>query len=246
MSSKSGTLTGVEESAVKILKRAIELEGAANYQPALVCYQEGIDLLLDVLKGCKDASKRKHFREKVEEYMTRAEQVKDAVQKLKESGKYHEQMKIEENSTGFGYSKVFGPYVDEYITEVHVEDAYIRSFHQINNFVRFCEMLIMRCKNVTNIHLTTTEDSNANQQKDGLHSIAQSLLPYGITLRVEYSTTLHDREITFSNGWIIKIGRGLDYFKKADKFSIGFHEMDLRKCHATTIDVFHKKHTRDR
>jgi len=45
-----------------------------------------------------------------------------------------------------------------------------------------------------------------------------------------------------SNGWVIKIGRGLDYFKPPDsKFSIGNFEMDLRKCHETVVDIFHSK-----
>ena len=44
-------LSGVESSAAKILTRAIEMEKSCRYQTALVCYQEGIDLLLEVLKG---------------------------------------------------------------------------------------------------------------------------------------------------------------------------------------------------
>ena len=51
--------------------------------------------------------------------------------------------------------------------------------------------------------------------------------------------------IRFNNGWIIKIGRGLDYFKRTGQYSIGFCNMDLRRCHETTIDIFHRKHTKD-
>ena len=43
-----------------------------------------------------------------------------------------------------------------------------------------------------------------------------------------------------SNGWIIKIGRGLDMYKATEgKFVIGFCDFDLRRCHETTVDVFH-------
>lgn len=38
-------------AAVVVLKRAVELDSESRYQQALVCYQEGIDLLLQVLKG---------------------------------------------------------------------------------------------------------------------------------------------------------------------------------------------------
>lgn len=39
------------ESAVTLLKRATELDSATKYGEALVCYQEGIQLLMTVLKG---------------------------------------------------------------------------------------------------------------------------------------------------------------------------------------------------
>lgn len=38
-------------AAVAVLKRAVELDAESRYQQALVCYQEGIDMLLQVLKG---------------------------------------------------------------------------------------------------------------------------------------------------------------------------------------------------
>ncbi|CAF1524463.1 unnamed protein product [Rotaria sp. Silwood1] len=43
-----------------------------------------------------------------------------------------------------------------------------------------------------------------------------------------------------NNGWIIKIGRGLDFYKPPEsKLSIGYYDLDLRPCHQTTIDIFH-------
>lgn len=41
----------MESSAINILKRAVALETDGRCTEALVCYQEGIQLLLDVLKG---------------------------------------------------------------------------------------------------------------------------------------------------------------------------------------------------
>jgi len=45
-------------------------------------------------------------------------------------GKYHKQIKIEENATGFGYEKLFQEYLTEIVSEVWVEDPYIRNVHQ--------------------------------------------------------------------------------------------------------------------
>ncbi|CAF5105244.1 unnamed protein product, partial [Rotaria magnacalcarata] len=45
-----------------------------------------------------------------------------------------------------------------------------------------------------------------------------------------------------NNGWIVKIGRGLDFYKPPEsKLSIGYYDLDLRPCHQTTIDIFHSE-----
>ena len=77
------------------------------------------------------------------------------------------------------------------------------------------------------------------EQANKLAHLSSSLDSYGVLLSIEYEHTLHDRETSFNNGWIIKIGRGLDYFKKPNgPFSIGFCDMDLRECHKTSIDIY--------
>lgn len=46
-------------------------------------------------------------------------------------GKYHEQIKITGDATGFSYDTLFKPYISETLTEVWVEDPYIRYTHQV-------------------------------------------------------------------------------------------------------------------
>ncbi|OXB58902.1 hypothetical protein ASZ78_007688 [Callipepla squamata] len=161
----------LERAGAETVKRAVELDLASRFQESLVCYQEGIDLLLQVVKD----------------------------------GKYHKQIRIEENATGFSYEKLFR----EYLTEI------------------------------------VSEGSGRNQQMSALEEIKRSLSDHGITLNVAFSSSIHDREIRFNNGWLIKIGRGLDYFKRPQgRFSIGYCDFDLRPCRETTVDVFHTKHTK--
>ena len=50
---------------------------------------------------------------------------------LSAEGKYHEQIRIAENSTGYSYEVLFKPYISEDLTEVWVEDPYIRHIHQV-------------------------------------------------------------------------------------------------------------------
>nr|XP_021123717.2 MIT domain-containing protein 1 isoform X2 [Anas platyrhynchos] len=208
----------LERAGAETVKRAVELDLASRFQESLVCYQEGIDLLLQVVKGTKDEAKKQRYRQKISEYMTRAEDIKKHIEKEKQDSKYHKQIRIEENATGYSYEKLFQEYLTEIVSEVWVEDPYIRHVHQ---------------------------GSGRNQQTSGLEEIEQSLRNYGVTLNVSFSSSIHDREIRFNNGWMIKIGRGLDYFKKPEgRFSIGYCDFDLRPCHETTVDVFHTKHTK--
>ncbi|XP_029793027.1 MIT domain-containing protein 1 isoform X5 [Suricata suricatta] len=213
MASSGRGLEPESAAAFRVLKRAVELDSESRYQQALVCYQEGIDLLMQVLRD----------------------------------GKYHRQIKIEENATGFSYESLFREYLNETVSEVWIQDPYIRQVHQLYNFLRFCEMLIKGPCKVKTIHLLTSldETSGKEQQSSGLQEIKESLQNHGVLLELEYSSSIHDREIRFNNGWMIKIGRGLDYFKKPQsRFSLGYCDFDLRPCHETTVDIFHNKHTK--
>ncbi|NXA67447.1 MITD1 protein, partial [Mohoua ochrocephala] len=226
-------------AGAETVKRAVQLDTALRFQESLVCYQEGIDLLLQVVKATTDTAKKHRYRQKISELTFLSD------------GKYHKQIRIEENATGFGYEKLFHEYLTEVVSEVWVEDPYIRQVHQASrnslyNFLRFCEMLVKGPCKVKTIHLLTSYDgSGRSQQMSVLEEIKQSLSNYGITLNIDFSSSIHDREIRFNNGWMIKIGRGLDYFKKPQgHFSIGYCDFDLRPCHETTVDIFHTKHTK--
>ncbi|NXT47018.1 MITD1 protein, partial [Pluvianellus socialis] len=234
-------------AGAETVKRAVELDLASRFQESLVCYQEGIDLLLQVVKGTGRGAAWQPFAAAGITIYTEKEK-----SLFFSDGKYHKQIKIEENATGFSYEKLFQEYLTEILTEVWVEDPYIRQVHQASrywlyNFLRFCEMLVKGPCKVKTIHLLTSSDegSGRSQQMSGLEEIQQSLRNHGITLNIALSSSIHDREIRFNNGWMIKIGRGLDYFKKPQgRFSIGYCDFDLRPCHETTVDVFHTKHTK--
>ena len=60
-----------------------------------------------------------------------------------------------------------------------------------------------------------------------------------MVLEVRLNPNLHDREIRVDNGWVIKIGRGLDLFQKpASWFEMGVNDLALRKCLETKVDIF--------
>jgi len=233
---------GLEAAASQVLMAAVKLDEDKRYVESLACYREGIDLLLNILKlGCTD-DKRQKLRTRIEEYMGRAEKLKKAVETAKQSGQFHEQIHIKANTSGYSYRSVFGPFIDEQLTEVEIDDPYIRLNHQLLNFLRFCELLVCTATNLKSIVLLTTkEEESQKSQENAFREMTDSLDKRSICLKVNYSNTLHDREIRFNNGILIKIGRGLDYFKACPKFSIGYINLDLRLCHETLVDIFYKQ-----
>lgn len=134
------------EAAIKVLKRAVELDEEKSFSEALVCYQEGMELLMNVLKDAKDEVTRKHYREQMNSYLERATKLKEFVKEKKKAGEYHEQIKIADGAVGYSYAKIFAPYLDDKVEEIIVEDPYVRSVHQIYNFLRLCELFVLKGK----------------------------------------------------------------------------------------------------
>ena len=141
--------------------------------------------------------------------------------------------------TGHTYESIIGPYLKD-ARKVVVEDPYVRMPHQIQNFVRFCEA-VHGLSNVKTIRLVTNsgESDNWEEINDKLEELKQSLLEADVELEFEFNANLHDREIRIDNGWIVKIGRGLDIYQRPDGwFSLGAHDLALRKCLETKVDIY--------
>lgn len=146
---------------------------------------------------------------------------------------------IHYGDTGYSYESLIGPYLVG-AKKVEVEDPYIRATHQIQNFIRFCEA-VLKAPTIRKIVLTTSydEDTDVKQLSERLSELKQSLIEIDVELEVKVNEHMHDREIRVDNGWVIKIGRGLDYYQKPDNwFAIGVNDLALRKCLETKIDIF--------
>ena len=142
------------EAAKQVLQRAIEFDHQRKYSESLVCYQEGLQLLMHSIPGLTDDDKAK-VRQKVKDYMDRAEQIKAIVQSQKKVGKFHSKIDIKADQIGCSYSTLFSKYIDDKLTKVEISDPYVRTVHQLFNLLRFCELLIKKGKNLKNIALIT-------------------------------------------------------------------------------------------
>lgn len=141
--------------------------------------------------------------------------------------------------TGYSYESILGPYLRG-AKSVVIEDPYIRMPHQIQNFVRFCET-VLRHSVAKKITLITGYDDKTQfaDISEKLEELKQSLLELDVVLEIHLNANLHDREIRIDNGWVVKIGRGLDFYQKPGGwFELGSHDLSLRKCLETKVDIY--------
>jgi ATP-dependent Lon protease len=94
---------------------------------------------------------------------------------------------------------------------------------------------------IRKIVLTTSydDDTDVKQLSERLSELKQSLIEIDVELEVKVNEHMHDREIRMDSGWVIKVGRGLDFYQKPDNwFGIGANDLTLRKCLETKVDIF--------
>jgi ATP-dependent Lon protease len=150
--------------------------------------------------------------------------------------------RIHYGATGYSYETIFGEYVPG-ADEIVVEDPYIRHHHQVVNFVRFCEMAV-RYGPPKKILLITKFDTPEEETEamTKLASLAESLKVYEVDLQIRKNHAMHDREVRFSNGWKVKIGRGFDIYQRPeDWLAIGANDLALRPCLETNVDVIREE-----
>lgn len=90
-------------------------------------------------------------------------------------------------------------------------------------------------------HLTIRYDDHIQKVEiaEKLAELAESLKDIDITLKLDFNSRLHDRAIKLDNGWVIKIGRGLDIYQKPQSwFELGANDLNLRRCLETSVDIF--------
>uniref|UniRef100_A0A6B2E4Q0 MIT domain-containing protein n=1 Tax=Phlebotomus kandelakii TaxID=1109342 RepID=A0A6B2E4Q0_9DIPT len=224
-------------SAIDLLRKAVEFDNAGRHMEAVKLYEEGAEGLATIAKNETNASTKAHYEVKIREYRERAKALKNSFPKTSLKGELKDKIHIVEDSRGHSYQSLFGKYLNDVVTEILVEEPYLREYFQLTNLVMFCELAVTNCRNLKLINVRTTGEGG--EQVDAFRQLKESLkTTRGINLSVEFSKNIHDRQIILSNGYIIKIGRGLNYFKKVEKFSLGMYNFDFRECRETNVDIF--------
>ena len=147
---------------------------------------------------------------------------------------------IEEEAIGFTYERIFRPYIDN-AKHIVVEDAYIIHPYQVNNFARFCALAIRQgvVKSIELLSGTKAMQDAIDDADSRLETLRRDLETRGVKLNYSRSSTIHDREIRFDNGWTVKVGRGLDIYKRPENWeAVDAHDFALRACKQTKVDVY--------
>lgn len=206
-------------------------DAVATQQPARRTLRTNVSTDREVIQSERVSTQKQTMEPKTDE--TLLEPVGQACLQVEQH------ISIRFGDIGYDYETIIGPYLMG-ATEVVVEDPYIRSRHQVQNFVRFCELAV-RSVQIKSIKLITCfDDRNPEKEiSDQLADLKQSLLEVDIVFDWEFSLTIHDREIRLNNGWIVKIGRGLDMYQPPNSwFEIGSNDYKLRRCLETKVDIF--------
>ena len=142
------------------------------------------------------------------------------------------QISIKDNQTGISYRSLFADYLNG-VTEITLQDPYIRLPYQFKNLLEFCVMLIQNkeSEDEINFHLITWNIEEYMQDSlSNLEEIKENVSELGIHFTWEFKEK-HERFIITNTGWKINLGRGLDIYEKRDgRFDIGDVYQEKRRC----------------
>ncbi|XP_053953003.1 MIT domain-containing protein 1-like isoform X1 [Anastrepha ludens] len=225
------------------LMRAVECDQAGLILEAQDLYDDGRQMLFQIMAHETDEAKKKSLNERNREYIDRAEQIKEHVQKLGVGGQLVAHIPIDENSVGNSYRSLFGKYLDAEVKEVLLEEPHLYRRHHFQNLISFLELLVKNCPCFRYIRLVTkTSSESPDDQRNALEQIKTDLSKRNVTLRIKVLNTQHDRKVVLSSGYIIMIGLGLHIFKPLNPFySLGLCDNDFRNCRQTEVNIFRKK-----
>ncbi len=149
-------------------------------------------------------------------------------------------VKIHYGDIGYSYESLFKEYLLG-AAEATLEDPYIRIKHQINNFLRFAE-LVVKVGSISKLTLITGCDDKLQLHDNQVifEQIASNLLENGVEFKFEFNENLHDRALKISNDWTITLGRGLDFYQSlaGNYYQVGVNDLDLRPCLETNIEFY--------
>lgn len=164
-----------------------------------------------------------------------------------ETGARPGRKEIMHGDIGYDYEVLFKDYLMG-ARQVQLDEPYLTNRYQMENLVRFVELLVKigDCKSFTiyTKHSDRGDETN-NRLTEELQKLSDTIADMETTdmeVKFEFDDTMHDRTIRTNTGWRIDMGRGLHIYQdinpdreNPNRFQMGTFDMSLRPCKATTI-----------
>jgi hypothetical protein len=78
-----------------------------------------------------DEEKKAHYKNKILEYMQRAEDMKASLKQVSTKGEILDKIHIIDGATGYSYKRVFEKYCGPEVREALIEEPYLKDFYQV-------------------------------------------------------------------------------------------------------------------
>lgn len=89
------------------------------------------------IKAEPDSDKKKHFQNRIAEYMERAEKVKATIQTWSSRGEIRDKINIIEGATNYSYERIFGKYLNNDVKDILVDEPWIKDFYQVSDPLKY-------------------------------------------------------------------------------------------------------------
>jgi ATP-dependent Lon protease len=147
---------------------------------------------------------------------------------------------LKDGQTGISFRRIFGPYLKG-ASRITLVDPYIRLDYQIYNLMSLIELLEPDGDGIE-LHLITSAGSQEEEVvlSEKLDTIQQGTDSKNVKFTYAFDPAKHDRLIETNTGWRITLGRGLDFFHRAEgRYTLGIIDQSQRKCKETNIVITH-------
>jgi ATP-dependent Lon protease len=146
--------------------------------------------------------------------------------------------RLRDGQVNISFEALFGDYLQG-ADRIRLLDPYIRHPWQIRNLIELLIVVYRRKKDDTRIYfelITNNDQEYIELSKENFNKLQQNLEPLDIEFTFCFDSVLHDRQIELNNGWLIKLGRGLDIFQRTEGLlDLADRYQPLRKCKECTI-----------
>lgn len=200
--------------------------------------------VVGILTGGVDASKASGFN--VASGIENVFELLSFEKELKEEGT----LSISSGEKGIRFKDVFGSYLNG-VENIILEEPYLTNSEQRNNFIEFTWLLDARNGNRTFKIITKAKHYSIKERKEIDYSgfltdnffkiTAEKLAEKGVGFDYKFKQDVHDREINLSNGWVIKMGRGLHIYERYMSDDLLRKDQSLRSCKSCKVTYLKSK-----